>query len=30
MKDNILKEQNAAIAFAVHGNRKKVALTVIK
>lgn len=30
MKDNVLKEQNAAIAFAVHGSRKKVALTVIK
>jgi len=30
MKDNVLKEQNAAIAFAVHGSRKKHALTVIK
>lgn len=30
MKDGMLKYQNAAIAFAVHGSRKKVALTIIK
>jgi hypothetical protein len=30
MNDTMLKEQNAAIAFAAHGARKKVTLTVIK
>lgn len=30
MKDQMLKAQNAVIAFAVHGSRKKVALTIIK
>jgi len=30
MKDQMLKSQNAVIAFAAHGARKKVALTVIK
>jgi len=31
MNDKILKKNNAAIAFAVHGNRKsKVSLTVIR
>lgn len=30
MNDKVLKDQNAAIAFAAHGERKKVALTVIR